>query len=136
MEQLPSIDKESLSKPKTKINESSTLPLLVNFNKILSNVKEVVKKHWTLFNVKPCLQKNFTKRLILTYRINTNPLWLLGSANIINNEETERPVKRKQKCTLTRVTPNQTIFGVSKFWEQILFICLNNCLYFHHRSNS
>ena len=85
---------------KEKIRErDSRLPLIVTYNRILPNIKEITKKHWPILKIDRTLQDVSDTPPLIAYRRNKNLRDLIGCNNIINNRKVTQKINLKTgKC--------------------------------------
>ena len=61
------VDRKILLENKKKPSTQGNLPLVLTYNKTLSNIKTVIDKHWHILSIKKNLRKVFDKRAFIHY---------------------------------------------------------------------
>ena len=65
------VNRKAFLQTKGKLATQKNLPLVVTFNKTLSNIKNFIDKHWHIFSINEKL-KAFEKKPFIVYRRNKN----------------------------------------------------------------
>ena len=66
------VNRKAFLQTKGKLATQKNLPLVVTFNKTLSNIKNFNDKHWHIFSINEKLKKAFEKKPFIVYRRNKN----------------------------------------------------------------
>ena len=66
------VNRKAFLQTKGKLATQKNLPLVVTFNKTLSNIKNFIDKHWHIFSINEKLKKAFEKKPFIVYRRNKN----------------------------------------------------------------
>ena len=85
-ERAMSVDRKILLENKEKPSTQRNLSLVLTFNKILPNIKNVIGKHWHILSINENLRKVFDKRPFTAYRRNTNLHQLIGGNRIFKTQ--------------------------------------------------
>ena len=63
------------------------IPLTLTYNRTLSNVKEVVKKHWNIWHINKAFKDVFPEPPIMSFRRNKKLKGFLWSKTIVNKKD-------------------------------------------------
>ena len=85
-ERAMSLDRKIMLENKEKPSTQRNLPLVLTFNKTLSDIKNVIDKHWHILSINENLRKVFDKRQFIAYGRNTNLHQLIGGNRIFKNK--------------------------------------------------
>ena len=100
--QTSEITREALLflKPKIeKIGNKPRIPLVMKFNRVLPNIREIIDKHWDLLHINPKLKNAFQERPKIAYKKNRNFKEIIESNKILKNKLIQKK-KRKEVPSL------------------------------------
>ena len=98
MEKANGIQREELLEYKEK-PPNSKIPLIVTYNKLLPNIKEIVDNTWNTLNINPDESAKFVDKPILCFRRNRNLKDLIGQTRISNAKVLRKKANKIGKCT-------------------------------------
>ena len=66
------------------------LPLAVTFNRILANIKIIIRNHWFILKTNKALEKIFSVEPIIVFRKDKTPKQLIGGNTIQNDKNVKK----------------------------------------------
>lgn len=75
------VDPKEILQTEEKPATQKNLPLVVTFNKTLSNIKKLIDKHWHILVINEKFKKAFNKKPLMTYRRNENIHKIIANKN-------------------------------------------------------
>ena len=96
-ERAMSVVRKILLENKEKPSTQGNLPLVLNFNKTLPNIKNVIYQHWHILYINENLRKVSDKRPSIVYRRNTNLHQLIRGNCIFKNKVVRRNTKEPKQ---------------------------------------
>ena len=90
-------DRKILLQNKDKPSTQRNLPLVLTFNKTLSNIKNIIDKHWHTLSIDKNLRKIFDKRPFIVYRRDNNSHQLVGGNHMLKNKVVRKNTKQPKQ---------------------------------------
>ena len=95
-QRLSEIETDALLTPKSKEKDQKIIPFITTYNKTLSNVKQIINKHWHLLQINSNLRTAFEQKPFIAYRRNKNLGDLIGSKKILDGSVVPKNNSKKQ----------------------------------------
>ena len=93
-ERVMIVDRKILLENKEKPSTQGNLPLVLTFNKTLSNIKNIIYKHWHILSINENLRKVFDEKPFIAFRRNTSLCQLIGGNRIFKNKAVRKNTKQ------------------------------------------
>ena len=82
--------------PKSKEKDQKRIPFITTYNKTLTNLKQIINKHWYLLQIHSNLRTAFEQEPLIAYRRNKNLGDLIGSKKMLDGKVVRKNISKKQ----------------------------------------